>query len=73
MNQLIRKYFWAVKLVGIALLALLTAGFVNDWVGSKLFLAPSPPAVDAADAAKTPTEPAWGRVASGENATRVLS
>lgn len=73
MNQLIRKYFWAVKLAGIALLALLTAGFVNDWVGSKFFLAPSPPNVDAADAAQTQAEPAFGRVAAGVVATRVLS
>jgi len=70
MNLLFKKYFWAVKLVGIALLAFFVAGGVNDWVASKLFLVPAPPTIEVpADGAEQATDAAWGRVRTADAAS----
>ncbi|TNF24372.1 MAG: PDZ domain-containing protein [Deltaproteobacteria bacterium] len=72
MNLVFKKYFWAVKLVGIALLALLVAGGVNDWIGSKMFAVPTAPGLGTAEPANAGETPAWGRVAAAEDATAEL-
>lgn len=41
MNTLFKKNFWIIKLAGLALLALVTSGLVNDFVAGKLFLMPA--------------------------------
>lgn len=41
MNTLFKKHFWTLKLAGLALLALVTSGLVNDFVAGKLFLMPA--------------------------------
>ncbi|PKN55932.1 MAG: hypothetical protein CVU56_18850 [Deltaproteobacteria bacterium HGW-Deltaproteobacteria-14] len=72
MNLVFKKYFWAVKLVGIAVLALLVAGGVNDWVGSRMFAVPSAPALAGFDQPTSEETPAFGRVAANEDATAAL-
>lgn len=73
MNLVFKKYFWAVKLAGIALLALIIAGGINDWLGAKLFVVPKAPALDIAAPAGADEGKAWGRVAASEDAAAVLS
>lgn len=72
MNLVFKKYFWAVKLLGTALVALLVAGGINDWVGSKLFVVPTAPGFG--DPAKPAGEEvaAHGRVPASEEATATL-
>jgi len=72
MNLVFKKYFWAVKLAGIALLALLVAGGINDWVGSRMFAVPSAPGLEDAEPTSSGETPAWGRVAASEDATAAL-
>ena len=72
MNVVFKKYYWAVKLVGIALLALLMAGGINDWVGSKMFAVPTAPGLGEADHQGGEEALAFGRVAATEDATAVL-
>lgn len=72
MNLVFKKYFWAVKLAGIALLALLVAGGINDWVGSRMFAVPTAPGLAGSDQPTSDEVPAWGRVAASEDATTAL-
>jgi len=44
LNTLFNKHFWAVKLAGLALLALATAGVVSVIIGAQFFALPAPPA-----------------------------
>lgn len=74
MNTLFKKYFWAVKLLGIALLALVSAGVVNDVIAGKLFALPSAgKALDAGDGKGGPINTEFGRVATGVNAASDLT
>jgi general secretion pathway protein C len=72
MNTLFKKHFWIITLAGLALLALVTSGMVNDVVAGKLFLMPAARFVEpkAEDAATAPT---LGRVAEGVNAASDLT
>jgi len=64
MNTLFKKYFWAVKLAGITLLALVSAGVVNDFIAGKLFALPSASKLgDTADTPSGPINTELGRVA----------
>lgn len=72
MNLVFKKYFWAVKLAGIALLALVIAGGINDWLGAKLFVVPTAPRLDVEAPAGADEGQALGRVAGSEDATAVL-
>ncbi len=71
MNQLFKNYFWAVKLAGVALMALLVAGGVNDFIAGKLFVVPKAPDVGAAGEGGAEAAPAWGRVAAADAATEL--
>lgn len=72
MNTLFKKYFWAVKLAGVALLALVSAGVVNDVIVGKLFVLPSAK-LEPAKGPAAPLDTEFGRVAEGINAARELS
>lgn len=61
MNTLFKKHFWAVNLAGLALLALVASGLVNDFVAGKLFLMPAA-RISEAKVQSEPTELALGRV-----------
>ncbi len=54
MNTLFKKNFWIVKLAGLALLALVTSGLVNDFVAGKLFVMPAARMSEARAAAGGP-------------------
>jgi len=43
MNTLFKKHFWAVKLAGLALLALVSAGIVSVLIGARFFAMPTEP------------------------------
>ncbi len=74
MYTLFKKYFWAVKLLGIALLALVSAGVVNDVIAGKLFALPSAgKALDAGDGKTEPINTEFGRVATSVNAASDLT
>lgn len=67
MNTLFKKNFWIIKLAGLALLALVTSGLVNDFVAGKLFLMPAARFTEPkAEAAAADT--ALGRVPEAVNA-----
>jgi general secretion pathway protein C len=70
-----KKYFWAIKLAGIALLALVSAGVVNDVIASKLFVLPPVRASGSTDGVDpmTPIDTELGRVATSVNAARELA
>lgn len=74
MNTLFKKYFWAVKLAGIALLALVSAGVINDLIAGKLFALPSAGKLgEVGDAPGGPINTELGRVAIGINAADDLT
>lgn len=75
MNTLFKKYFWAIKLAGIALLALVSAGVVNDVIASKLFLLPVEGAAKATPGgpAADPVDTELGRVAARVAAANELT
>lgn len=54
MNTLFKKHFWIVKLAGLALLALVSAGIVSVLIGARFFALPmQPKAPDGGDASAT--------------------
>lgn len=68
MNALFKKYFWAVHLVFLALLAWAAAATVDVLVGAALFVAPEPPS-DLLDEGRRAASAELGRVtdeAAGE-------
>lgn len=72
MNTLFKKHFWVIKLVGLALLALVTAGIVSVVIGARFFAMPAPPA-NADAAAATPEATSYnGRLDTTLNATQQL-
>lgn len=74
MNTLFKKYFWAVKLLGIALLALVSAGVINDLIAGKLFALPSAGKLgEASDVPGGPVNTELGRVAVNIEAAQDLT
>lgn len=73
MNTLVKKYFWVVKLAGIALVALVSAGVVNDLIASKLFALPNPRASAAERAPGAPVDTDFGRVSQATQAAKDLT
>lgn len=73
MNTLFKKYFWAVKLAGVALLALVSAGVVNDVIVGQLFVLPSAKVAEPAKGPVPALNTEFGRVAEGINAARELT
>jgi len=73
MQQLFKRYFWAIRLVGIMALAAVIAGGINDWVGSRFFAIPALPEVDPEAVEADERRRAWGRVAADEDAAQTLS
>jgi len=72
MGRLLRRHYWVVRLVEIALIALLVALGVNDEVSSRLF-APPERATAGWDADEDDEPGELGRVARDEAATELLS
>lgn len=65
MDALFKKYFWVLNLAAIALMALLVATGINDYLSSKLFAVPSA-GMDAGAEAADGQVPAFGRVPAEE-------
>ena len=72
MNTFFKKYFWTVKLAGIALLAFVSAGLVNDFIAGKLFAMPNARLGKPAAGAGAPIDTELGRVAESANAAQEL-
>ncbi|MCC6624330.1 MAG: PDZ domain-containing protein [Deltaproteobacteria bacterium] len=74
MNTLSKKHFWVVKLAGTALLALVVAGAVSDFIAGELFALPaatwSQPRAGPGDGAPMAGE--LGRVPASEQALQEL-
>lgn len=73
MNTLLKKYFWVVKLAAIALVALVSAGVVNDFIASKLFALPSARIGESERAPGAPIDTDFGRVAQATQAAKDLT
>ncbi|TNF24371.1 MAG: hypothetical protein EP329_24955 [Deltaproteobacteria bacterium] len=73
MQHLFERYFWALRWMGIAALAWVVSGGINDELAARLFALPAhdPLAIDGAP--PPPPFPAWGRVAPEEDAAEQLS
>ena len=69
MNALFRKHFWVVKLIGIALLALVVAGVVADFVAGKLFILPGARPSKVAEVASSDQD--LGRLAPGAKGSEI--
>lgn len=72
MNTLFKKNFWIIKLAGLALLALVTSGLVNDFLAGKLFLMPAARFVEP-KTDETASDTALGRVPEAMNASTDLT
>jgi type II secretion system protein C len=72
-NTLLKNNFWVINLVGIALVALMVAGAVNDVVGGKLFAVPKAPTLEPATDIGGSQVLALGRVAKDERAAQDLA
>lgn len=73
MNTLLKNNFWVINLVGIALVALMVAGAVNDVVGGKLFAVPKAPKLLEKTGPAATDAMSLGRVAKDENAAQDLA
>lgn len=69
MNALFRKHFWVVKLIGIALLALVVAGVAADFVAGKLFILPGAHPSKVAEVASSDQD--LGRLAPGAKGSEI--
>lgn len=73
MNTLFKKNFWMVKLGGLALLALVTSGLVNDFVAGKLFVMPAARITEPRPGAAGNLDTALGRVPESVTAANDLT
>lgn len=69
MNALFRKHFWIIKLVGIALFALVVAGVVADFAAGKLFILPAARSGKVTEIASTDQD--FGRLPMTANASEI--
>ena len=71
MELVLKKYFWAVNLLGTLVMAWLVASAMNDWVAGKLFALPAPPHVEGHATAGGPA-PRLGRIPNEEGLAQAL-